>query len=79
MHKASLVVDHCTQREQNPLIHLRYITTNTQHLLSYNGHKCYFLAQSQRIFYMDQVPIVADYRTTYEQNQPFFSEISQQR
>ena len=27
VHKASMTVDHCTQHKQNPLIHLRYITT----------------------------------------------------
>ena len=25
--KAAMIIDHCTQHEQNPLIHLKYITT----------------------------------------------------
>ena len=49
VHKASMMVDQCTQHEQNPLIRLRYITMNI-HNLRYNEHKCYILAQSQGIF-----------------------------
>ena len=56
------------EHEQNPLIHLRYSTTNIQNL-GCNGHKCYILAQSQGMFNMLQVPIVVDYCTKYEQNQ----------
>ena len=63
-----MMVDHCTQYEQNPLIYLRYITTNIENLWN-NGHKCYILAQSQGIFHMHQVPIVVDYYTKYEQVQ----------
>ena len=55
VHQASMMVDHCTQHEQNPLIHLRYITTNVQNLWK-KGHKCYILAQSQGIFYTHQAP-----------------------
>ena len=62
--------DYCTQHEQNPLIHLKYITINIQHLWN-NRHKCYFLvAQSQGIFYMHQVLIMIDYCTKYKHNQP---------
>ena len=32
VHKASMMVDHCTQYEQNPWIHIRYITTNIQNV-----------------------------------------------
>ena len=32
VHKASIMVDHCTQHQQNPLIHLRYMATNIQNL-----------------------------------------------
>ena len=32
-----MMVDDCTLHEQNPLIHLAYITTNIQ--FSNNGHK----------------------------------------
>ena len=63
------MVDHCTQHEQNPLIHHRSIPTNLQQLW-YDGHKYYILAQSQGIYYMHQGPIMVDYGTKYEQNQP---------
>ena len=38
MHKylivtASMIIDHCTKHEQNPLIHLRYITTNIHNFM----------------------------------------------
>ena len=48
-HTASMVFDHCTHQEKNPLIHIRNITTNIQHLWN-NVHKCYILAQSQGMF-----------------------------
>ena len=48
VHKASMMVDHCTQHEPNLLIHLRSITTNIQHVLNH-AHKCYILAKSQGI------------------------------
>ena len=69
LHKASMMLGHCTQHEQNPDSSQIYITTNIQNLL-YKGHKCYILAQSQGIFYMHQVPIVVDYCIKYQQNQP---------
>ena len=63
MPQASMMVDNCTQHDQSPPIHLRYININ-------------ILAQSQGKFYIHQVPIVVDYCTKYEQNQPHrFSEI----
>ena len=65
MQKAFMMVDHCTQREQNPLNYFKYVTTNIQHLLN-NGHKSYILAQSQGIFYLHQVPVVFDYWNKYE-------------
>ena len=68
VHKVSMMVDHCTQYKQNPLIHLRYITINIQNLWN-NWHKCYILVQSQNIFYMHQSSIMVDYGTKYEQNQ----------
>ena len=61
-----MLVEHCTQHRQNPLLHLRYITTNI-HVWN-NRHKCYILAQSQGILYMHQAPIVVDCCTKYEQN-----------
>ena len=76
LYKATMIVDHCTQHEQNPLIHIRYITTNIQNLEN-NGHKYYILAQRQGIFYMHQVPIV--FITVPNMNiNPFISEILQQ-
>ena len=42
VHQASMVVDYCTQYEQNPPIHLPDITTSIQNL-GQNGHKCYIL------------------------------------
>ena len=60
--------DYCTQHDQNWLIHLRYITTDVQYLWT-NGHKCFILAQSQDMFYMNQMPIAIDYCTKCEQNQ----------
>ena len=79
VHKASMMADHCTQHEQNPLIHLiyHYKHTNFENVWN-NGYKCYILAQSQGTCYMHQVHIVVDYCTKYEQNKPFFSEILQQ-
>ena len=59
----------CTQHEQNPLINLRYLTTNIHNLWN-NGHNWCILAQSQGIFYTHQVHVVIDYYTKYEQNQP---------
>ena len=63
----AMMVDHCMQHEQNPLIYLRYSTTNIQNVW-YNGHKCYILEQHLGIFYMLQVPLIVDYCTQYEQN-----------
>ena len=69
------MVDRCAQHEQNLLIHLRFISDIA--LQTYKIYdimniqcKCYILTQSQDIFYMHQVPIVVDYCTKYEQNQP---------
>ena len=59
VHHAIMMVDHSTQHEQGPLIHLRYITTNIQNIWN-NEHKDYNLAQCQGIFYMHQAPIVVD-------------------
>ena len=58
-HKVFMMVYHCTQHEQNPLIHLGYIATNIQNVW-YNGHICYIVAESQGKFYMCEVPRVMD-------------------
>ena len=65
VHKACVMVDHCTQHEQHPLIHLGYIKKPIPNVW-YNGHKCYNLAQSQGIFYLYQVPVVVAYCTKYD-------------
>ena len=65
-----LITVQCTYHGQNPLNHLRYITTKIH--LQNNGHKCYILAQSQCICYIYIIPIVMDYSTKYEQNQSFY-------
>ena len=74
VHQTSMMVDHCTQHGQNPLIHLWYIT-RIQHLWK-NGHKCYILVQSKGIFYMHQVPIMVDCCTKYEHQHFLFRNIT---
>ena len=67
VHKVFMMVYQCTQHEQNPLIYLRYITTNIQNVL-YNGHNSYSLAQNQgiTIYFMNvnmkKPPIITWYK-----------------
>ena len=67
VHKASIMVDHCTQYEQTPRIHLRYITTNIHNFWKMDINST-FLAHSQDIFYMHQVHVMVDYCSKYKQN-----------
>ena len=69
-----MMVDHCTQNEQNPHIHLRYTNKSIQNAW-HNGPKGYILAQSLGIFYMHQCPIVVDYVPNVKKINSFVSEI----
>ena len=80
MCKASIMVDHCIQHEQNP-DSSQDISLQTYIYEIVDINATFWpgiLAQSQGIFYMHEVPIVADYCNEYEQNQLFLSEVLHQ-
>ena len=72
-----MVVDKCTQYEQNPPICLCAITTNIQNVWN-NGDKYIFFAQNQGIFYMHQASIVVDHYKIWTKSTLSSWDISQQ-
>ena len=75
-HRQHIVPNYCTKYEQNQLILLWDITTNTQNAWT-SGHNDSNLVQGQMIFYKHEQCMVPDNCTKYKQNTTFF-EISQQ-
>ena len=77
VHKAAMMVDHCTQHEQNPLIHLQYITIyKIYKIIDLNAtfwHRAmvYFMC-IKSLLWLITVPNMNKINT-------FFSEISQQK
>ena len=67
VYQATMMVDHCTPKEQNPLIHLQHINTcKNYEIMDINAT---FRYRAKIYFYVPQVPVVVDHCTKYEQNQ----------